>query len=142
MAVRHGPADEVPGFEPGAAAGEAGEEPCPTGSKRGQPPPLLPTSPPAEELADRARQSLATLGLYPTVVAGDGEAGYPARGPYTRIISTAAVRQVPQAWLDQAAPDAVLVTPLYGPFGHDALLRLVADGHGGGEAALSPASPS
>ncbi len=89
-----------------------------------------------EELADRARQSLATLGLYPTVVVGDGEAGYPARGPYTRIISTAAVRQVPQAWLDQAAPGAVLVTPLYGPFGHDALLRLVADGHGGGEGRL------
>ncbi|WP_167163193.1 methyltransferase domain-containing protein [Streptomyces sp. MBT27] len=89
-----------------------------------------------EELADRARQALADLGLHPTVVAGDGEAGHPARAPYTRIISTAAVREIPQAWLDQAAPGAVIVTPLYGPFGHDGLLRLIADGHGGGQGRL------
>ncbi|MEU5436462.1 methyltransferase domain-containing protein [Streptomyces sp. NPDC020719] len=88
------------------------------------------------ELADRARESLAGIGIRPTVAAGDGELGYPGRAPYTRIISTAAVREVPQAWLDQAAPDAIVVTPLFGPFGHDALLRLVADGRGGGEGRL------
>ncbi|MGW2863607.1 methyltransferase domain-containing protein [Streptomyces sp. NPDC001205] len=89
-----------------------------------------------EQLAVRARQALAGLGVFPTVVAGDGELGHPARAPYLRIISTAAVREIPQAWLDQAAPGAVLVTPLYGPFGHDGLLRLVADGQGGGEGRL------
>ncbi|GGP78352.1 methyltransferase domain-containing protein [Streptomyces melanogenes] len=88
------------------------------------------------ELAARARESLAGLGLRPTVIAGDGELGYPSRAPYTRIISTAAVREIPQAWLDQAAPGAVVVTPLFGPFGHDALLRLIADGQGGGEGRL------
>ncbi|KOU50139.1 rRNA adenine N-6-methyltransferase family protein [Streptomyces sp. WM6378] len=89
-----------------------------------------------EQLADRARKALAGLGLHPTVVAGDGEAGYPVRGPYTRIISTAAVQEIPQAWLDQAAPGAIVVAPLHGPFGHDALLRLVADGQGGGTGRL------
>ncbi|MFI6688345.1 methyltransferase domain-containing protein [Streptomyces sp. NPDC050485] len=89
-----------------------------------------------EQLAARARAALADLGLHPTVVAGDGELGYLARARYTRIISTAAVREIPQAWLDQAAPGAIVVTPLYGPFGHDALLRLVADGRGGGEGRL------
>ncbi|MFE9559107.1 protein-L-isoaspartate(D-aspartate) O-methyltransferase [Streptomyces sp. NPDC006703] len=89
-----------------------------------------------EQLAVRARQALASLGLFPTVVAGDGELGHPARAPYTRIISTAAVREIPQTWLDQAALGAVLVAPLYGPFGHDALLRLTADGRGGGEGRL------
>ncbi|WP_189969060.1 rRNA adenine N-6-methyltransferase family protein [Streptomyces violascens] len=89
-----------------------------------------------EQLADRARHTLASFGLYPAVLAADGEFGDPAHAPYTRIISTAAVREIPQAWLDQAAPGAILVTPLYGPFGHDALLRLTADGQGGGEGRL------
>ncbi|AYG78217.1 Protein-L-isoaspartate O-methyltransferase [Streptomyces hundungensis] len=89
-----------------------------------------------EQLADRARRSLADFRLRPAVVTGDGERGCPDRGPYTRIISTAAVRQIPRAWLDQAAPGAVIVTPLHGPFGHDALLRLVADGQGGGAGRL------
>ncbi|MEU2956283.1 methyltransferase domain-containing protein [Streptomyces xanthochromogenes] len=84
-----------------------------------------------EQLADRARESLAALGLHPTAVAGDGELGHPGRR-FTRIISTAAVYEIPRAWLNQAAPGAIVVTPLHGPFGHDALLRLVADGHGGG----------
>ncbi|MFC0844147.1 methyltransferase domain-containing protein [Streptomyces noboritoensis] len=88
------------------------------------------------QLADLARDKLAHLHLRPTVVCADGERGYPSRAPYTRIISTAAVRRVPQAWLDQAAPGAVIVTPLNGPFGHDALLRLVADGDGGAEGRL------
>lgn len=88
------------------------------------------------QLADLARDRLTRLGLRPTVVCGDGEQGHSRRSPYTRIISTAAVRRVPQAWLDQAAPGAVVITPLNGPFGHDALLRLVADGEGGGQGRL------
>ncbi|WP_246033367.1 methyltransferase domain-containing protein [Streptomyces hundungensis] len=87
-------------------------------------------------LADLAREKLAGFGLRPTVVAGDAEQGHGERAPYTRIISTAAVRQVPQSWLLQAAPGAVIVVPLNGPFGHDALLRLVADGRGNGEGRL------
>ncbi|MFF3982327.1 methyltransferase domain-containing protein [Streptomyces sp. NPDC001828] len=89
-----------------------------------------------EQLADRARHRLAGLGLRPTVLAADGEYGHPDRAPYTRIISTAAVREIPQSWLNQAAAGAILLTPLYGPFGHDALVRLVADGEGGGEGRL------
>ncbi|WP_030372417.1 methyltransferase domain-containing protein [Streptomyces rimosus] len=86
---------------------------------------------------DIAERAARTLRQYrgdrdvPLVVAGDGESGYPERAPYDRIISTACVREVPPAWLEQAAPGAVIVTPMVTPFAVDALLRLVADGEGG-----------
>jgi protein-L-isoaspartate O-methyltransferase len=49
-------------------------------------------------LAARAGGALADAGYGGvTVVTGDGAHGYPPRAPYDRILSTAAVGQVPAA---------------------------------------------
>ncbi|MER0476842.1 methyltransferase domain-containing protein [Streptomyces sp. Edi2] len=82
------------------------------------------------ELAARAKERLAALGIHPVVIAGDGELGYSAGGPYDRIVATASVRRIPQAWLDQLRPGGVLVAPLDSPFGYDLLVRLEGDGRG------------
>ncbi|MFM2130659.1 MAG: hypothetical protein RL477_2205 [Pseudomonadota bacterium] len=48
-----------------------------------------------------------------TAIAGDGMKGWPEQAPFDRIIVTAAAsREVPQAFLDQLAPGGVLVLPL------------------------------
>ncbi|WP_272923990.1 hypothetical protein [Streptomyces sp. SID3343] len=56
----------------------------------------------------------------------------PAGAPYDRIHMTAGVRRIPAAWLEQAAPGAILLLPGggtdYSP--HDAALRLVVEGPG------------
>ena len=53
---------------------------------------------------------------------GDGHAGWPEQAPFDRIMMTAAAPAVPQALLDQLAPDGILVAPIGpavqpGPFG-------------------------
>lgn len=88
------------------------------------------------ELADHADHKLDELGVRPLVVTGDGELGWAPRAPYDRVLSTVAVRRVPQAWLDQTTAGGTILTPLDTPFGHEALLRLVADGKGGAEGHL------
>lgn len=81
--------------------------------------------------ADRARTALHTLDVAaPTVVVADGEAGYAARAPYDRLISTACVQQIPPAWMEQMQPGGTILTPVATPFGDDALALLVADGQG------------
>jgi protein-L-isoaspartate O-methyltransferase len=63
------------------------------------------------EVAADARRALRAEGYRPVVVTADGESGHPPRAPYDRIISTASVHQVPGAWIAQAAPGALVVTP-------------------------------
>ncbi|TSB32010.1 methyltransferase domain-containing protein [Streptomyces benahoarensis] len=82
------------------------------------------------QLAAGAAVRLAELGLRPHVVTGDGELGHLADCPYDRIVATASVRRIPQAWLDQLAPRGVLVVPLDSPLGWDLLLRLESTGPG------------
>ncbi|GAA0612168.1 methyltransferase domain-containing protein [Streptomyces crystallinus] len=81
--------------------------------------------------AERARTALHSRGVpVPTVVVADGENGYGPRAPYDRLISTACVRQIPPAWLEQMRPGGTILTPLATPFGDDALALLVADRQG------------
>ncbi len=87
-------------------------------------------------LATSARTNLAKLGMTPQVLVGDGEQGWPSGAPYDRIMSTAAVREVPTAWVEQLRPGGVLLTPLDTPFGCDGLLLLTADGHGAADGHL------
>ncbi|MET8181746.1 methyltransferase domain-containing protein [Streptomyces sp. NPDC005336] len=64
------------------------------------------------EITETARNHLAAAGFRPAVVTGDGARGCPSRAPYDRIIATCAVPSVPQAWLGQCRPGALILTPL------------------------------
>ncbi|MEU9206916.1 methyltransferase domain-containing protein [Streptomyces sp. NPDC048415] len=88
------------------------------------------------ELVKAAAQRLEQAGYRPFVTTGDGARGWPQRAPYTRVIATAALRAVPAAFLDQAAPGAVIVAPI----GYGVLRATVtAPGHATGRFLPTPA---
>jgi methyltransferase of ATP-grasp peptide maturase system len=75
-----------------------------------------------------ARVRLDSLGLSPTLTAGDGYLGYEPRAPYDRIIATASLRKVPPAWLGQVRAGGKILVDLRGDFaGNLALLTVNAD---------------
>jgi len=70
-------------------------------------------------LADTARARLKSLGYDNVeVLLGDGMRGEPIRGPYDRIVVTAAAETMPEALVEQLAEGGIMVLPL-GPH-HDA----------------------
>ncbi|WP_330174902.1 methyltransferase domain-containing protein [Streptomyces sp. NBC_01498] len=83
-------------------------------------------------ISARAATRLAAAGLMPgRLVVGDGLAGRPEGAPYDHVHSTAAVRHVPRAWLDQTRPGGTIVTPWGTPYANVGLLRLVTGRPGG-----------
>lgn len=96
-------------------------------------------------LAEHARAALAATGLAEqvTVITGDGEAGWPAGGPYERVIATAAGHTIPYDWIQQATEGARIVTPYTGPGHSHALLVLtVREGRAeGGTVGTAPFMP-
>ncbi|MUL44263.1 methyltransferase domain-containing protein [Streptomonospora sp. PA3] len=81
-------------------------------------------------LADAARTATAAAGWPVKVVAADGTKGYPDGAPFDRILSTAAVQQVPGVWVEQTRPGGRIVTPWGTSFHNGTLARLdvAADG--------------
>ncbi|MEC4018645.1 methyltransferase domain-containing protein [Streptomyces sp. H27-D2] len=82
-------------------------------------------------VANHARTALTRLGAAPTVITGDGFNGHPPGAPYDRIMVTCGLRRIPHAWIEQARPGAVIVSPWGTHFSNqDAVARLVvaADG--------------
>src|SRR5581483_2919591 len=68
-------------------------------------------------LANEARARFAALGYTNVeVIVGDGLAGAPGRGPFDRILVTAAAEAVPESLIEQLADGGILVLPL-GPHG-------------------------
>ena len=66
-------------------------------------------------LQDKARGRLRQLGLRNVELRhADGGFGWPERGPFNGILSTAAPREIPPELLAQLAPDGVLVIPVGG----------------------------
>jgi protein-L-isoaspartate(D-aspartate) O-methyltransferase len=65
------------------------------------------------ELARQAQRNVdaAGYGALVEIVAADGRAGWPAEAPYDRILVSASIEAVPQAWLEQLAPGGILVYP-------------------------------
>lgn len=64
------------------------------------------------QLAEQAHKALTDTGFGDvTVVTGDGARGHPEGAPYDRLLSTAAVYQVPPAWVEQVRPGGRIVTP-------------------------------
>ncbi|HEX5401737.1 MAG TPA: methyltransferase, FxLD system, partial [Pseudonocardiaceae bacterium] len=65
------------------------------------------------DVAEDARKALVTAGVTNVeMICGDGEYGYRLNAPYDRIIATAGVWEIPDAWADQLAPGGILVAPL------------------------------
>jgi protein-L-isoaspartate O-methyltransferase len=81
------------------------------------------------ELVDLAGERLAANGYTPTLATVDGASGYPAGAPYDRIIATCSVPAIPPAWLQQAAPGAVIVVDVQGKLG-GTLARLTVNADG------------
>ncbi|GAA4637699.1 methyltransferase domain-containing protein [Actinoallomurus vinaceus] len=82
------------------------------------------------DLAERARETLAGVGVSALVVTGDGADGYASGAPYDRVIATASVRAVPYQWVAQTRPGGVILTPWGNAYDNGALARLTVDGHG------------
>jgi len=65
------------------------------------------------DLVDGARKHLAAAGVANVdAVLADGALGHPDGAPYDRIIATVGAFEMPPAWLDQLAPDGLLVVPI------------------------------
>jgi len=76
-------------------------------------------------LADTAGKRFKELKLTNiTQLVGDGAKGWPAQAPFDRIIVTAAAKEVPQALIDQLAPDGILLIPIEEKPGKQDLVRL------------------
>ncbi|MEU9182616.1 methyltransferase domain-containing protein [Streptomyces sp. NPDC048550] len=63
-------------------------------------------------VAEAARHHLAALGLHPTLVTGDGEAGWPMMAPFDRIFASYSLARVPAPWLEQLAPGGTALAHL------------------------------
>jgi len=81
------------------------------------------------QLADAGRVALASVGLHPTIINGDGATAHAPDGSFDRIIATAAVDHIPPAWIDQLAPGGAIVTDLRGSLS-GGLIRLATTGDG------------
>ncbi|MFA6132996.1 MAG: protein-L-isoaspartate(D-aspartate) O-methyltransferase [Phycisphaerae bacterium] len=84
-----------------------------------------------ERLPALTEQAMCTLGALNvtnvTLATQDGSLGWPAQGPFDRIISGAAAPGVPQPWIDQLADGGKIVLPVGG---EDAQTLLVLDRQG------------
>ncbi|GGV10056.1 hypothetical protein GCM10010182_32290 [Actinomadura cremea] len=82
-------------------------------------------------LAENARTALRRAGHPVRVVTGDGADGYADNAPYDRVIATAAVCELPYAWVEQTRPGGLVVVP-WGPTVHpDEPLAVVTVGEDG-----------
>ena len=75
-------------------------------------------------LSDLARERLSVLKITNvSLLVADGHEGWPENAPYDRIIVTAAAPAIPEALVEQLAPDGVLVAPVGDEGGVQELLR-------------------
>ncbi|MEU5547723.1 methyltransferase [Streptomyces sioyaensis] len=81
-------------------------------------------------LGSQARANLDNEGLHPTLRVTDGEMGLADHAPYDRILSTCALREVPQSLAGQLATDGVLVAPMTDVFYGGATVRLTRQDNG------------
>lgn len=75
-------------------------------------------------VASAARVNLDAAGFAPHLIVDDGADGWPDGAPYDRVHATAAVRDVPHAWVEQTRPGGVIVTPWRPGIGYGYQLRL------------------
>lgn len=63
-------------------------------------------------LYDRARALLDALGYRVSLLCGDGKLGWPEEAPFDAILIAAAASRVPDALIEQLAPEGKLVAPV------------------------------
>ena len=90
-------------------------------------------------LVDHAGQRLTMLGHHPHLATGDGAAGVPDHGPYDRIIATAAVHEIPLAWIRQLAPGGKILCNLRGDLAGGTLCLLTK--HDSSNEVIGPVLP-
>ncbi len=88
------------------------------------------------DLAEHARRVLTTTGYPITVITADGTQGYPPHAPYDRVMSTAAVQQVPYPWVAQTRPGGRILTPWGTPYHNGALASFTVSADGTAEGRL------
>ncbi|UGQ14748.1 protein-L-isoaspartate(D-aspartate) O-methyltransferase [Yinghuangia sp. ASG 101] len=81
-------------------------------------------------IARRAQIHLYGAGHHPEIIEGDGRAGYPAGGPYDRILATFGVARIYPAWLEQVKPGGIIMANLRGRLEPSGLVRLVRQDDG------------
>lgn len=82
-------------------------------------------------LAEHARRALSRAGYPVTVITADGTLGHPLGAPYDRVVATAAVREVPYAWVEQTRTGGMILAPWVASFHPDeplAALEVKPDG--------------
>jgi protein-L-isoaspartate O-methyltransferase len=82
-------------------------------------------------LADHARRALERAGYPVAVITADGMLGYGPNAPYDRVMATAAVREVPYAWVEQTRAGGMILVPWVASFHPDeplATLKVNPDG--------------
>lgn len=99
-------------------------------------------------VAERARKAITATGYEPTLVVGDGLAGYEKNSEYDRLIATCAVRYIPAPWMWQVRDGGTITVPLWGWMNGYALahLTLADDGTASGhfdpyDVSFMPARP-
>ncbi|MCT9933183.1 methyltransferase domain-containing protein [Planotetraspora sp. A-T 1434] len=83
-----------------------------------------------KEVHAAAADNLATAGLSPRLILGDGAEGRPDGAPYDRVHVTCGVSRVPYAWVEQTRPGGIIVLPWMPEFegGHKVALTVGRDG--------------
>jgi len=84
-------------------------------------------------LAEHARRALTATGYPLPVITADGARGYPPHAPYDRILSTAAVQQLPYPWVAQTRPGGKILTPWGTAYHNGALAAFTVNGDGSAE---------
>lgn len=78
-----------------------------------------------EELANSAQQLLKKLGYRNVHVrCDDGNVGWSDKGPFDRILVTAAAKHVPGTLVDQLYVGGVMIMPLEDEYGQQSLIKL------------------